>query len=236
MLIFHENLGMEAEESAKKVRDVYGIRSRIENAEERFPEVFDQVPGIEAYLETDEEKAIRSFPEIKRVPALLLVSKDLYVRPEGKIDFDEDWFFGESDGNLIYTSVARIKTFDGTPSKKIQVPLDVYLLRLHSINIHEVGHEFVQNPKHYKEAWSVNAETGEKIMELGTRCTDPKCIMYEAIDLKTPKPEENYLLLGDEKRFDAGMDEQNARLYKDWFCKPCKKAIKISEKYQKVEV
>jgi len=56
--------------------------------------------------------------------------------------------------------------------------------------------------------------------------------MYEVVDIKTPPRKEGYLLIGKQKRYDAGLDDHIERLGRDIFCDDCRKAIIISEKYK----
>jgi hypothetical protein len=56
--------------------------------------------------------------------------------------------------------------------------------------------------------------------------------MYETIDIKAPPKEEGYMRLGDNKKYDAGLDDVLERIYPKWFCRKCLAAISIDEKYK----
>ncbi len=54
-------------------------------------------------------------------------------------------------------------------------------------------------------------------MPLGPHCVDHSCAMYEVVDVTAPPPDEGHLQLGEERFYDAGMDEHLQRLREDWF-------------------
>lgn len=177
------------------------------------------------------------FPDVATIPTIVLTERDLFdIDPECE---QPSWLYGDVNGNVQTTSTRRIRTWDGSPSEEIEVPEDFYLKRILSTVIHEMGHDIVKG-KHFKEALSVNAKTGEEY-PLGPHCDDPRCVMYEVIAIRSPDPEDSYMILReelpdgsvrDEKRFDAGNDDQLERMHEDWFCKRCREAIEIGDNYR----
>ena len=85
--------------------------------------------------------------------------------------------------------------------------------------------------KHYKMAAWVSKRTNVPLV-LGDHCTDNACVMYEIVDINAPPKEEGYMLLGDEEKYDAGLDDVLTRIYSQWFCRKCLDAIVIDEKYK----
>ena len=94
---------------------------------------------------------------------------------------------------------------------------------------HEVGHGVVQAP-HHKPAYWVNVRTGQSLA-LGPHCTEPNCLMYESVDIRAPPREEGHLLLGGEKRHDAGLDDFLERRLPDWLCHLCMPFVDVNESY-----
>ena len=158
---------------------------------------------------------------------LVLTPRDIYA---GTISKNDDWILGYHTGNLSVVSTARIKRKDNQPSDNLEIPLDLYLKRLNIMNIHEIGHGAVEG-RHFKQAKWVNIQTGHEL-DLGPHCTDNTCVMYEIVDIMAPPKSEGHMLLGDEKKFDAGLDDVIARLNPRWLCDKCCSSIRIDEKYK----
>lgn len=161
-----------------------------------------------------EEVIIEGAESIKEQErALFLVPEELYLFDKD-CDEDEDWAFGYAEGKHAFVSVLRLHA---RTQKQ-------YRQRLLAIALHEIGHTFSPSPDHYQTAYWVNAEGHQQW--LGQHCTNPRCIMYEVVDLFSPKKNEGYLKLGKEKRYDAGLDDLIERRYKKWFCKECQESWK----------
>lgn len=226
MILVHENLPEEAAKIAEALKEVYGINSEV--LEKDFEGVFKPIPEFDGYL-----CSLRNFRKILSIPngkAILAVTpRDLYAEDESK---DDDWVFGSClpIANISIASTARMKREDSEPSKTLEIPKELYYKRLLTLAIHEIGHDVVQ-AGHFQPVYYVNARTGHDL-RLGPHCTDPRCAMYEIIDIKAPNPEDEYMLLGDEKRFDAGLDDVIERMHPDWFCDRCKGSIIVNGKYK----
>ena len=125
-----------------------------------------------------------------------------------------------------------MKRFDSEPSEKIEVDFDLYIKRLEALCIHEIGHDVVrERAQHYQEAVWINAKTGHRL-GLGLHCTDNKCVMYEVVDINAPPAEQGYMQLGEDKKYDAGLDEVIARLHDGGLCTRCKEAVRVDERYK----
>ena len=231
MIILHENMQAEAEKVAAAVKDAYGIESKLvcEDLEQHLV----PIPQFEGYHPLS-RTLIQHAGELGKA-VLILTGKDLFANEESK---DDDWVFGvRYDGKQIGVDVdisvassARMKRNDNQPSKTIEIPMDSYLRRVCTTSVHELGHSFVKGD-HLKPAKVVNAKTGYTF-SLGPHCPDNKCVMYEIIDIKTPSADDSYLLLGDEPKFDAGLDETIGRMYIDWFCDACRKSIIVDPRFR----
>src|SRR3989344_4259361 len=223
MLILHEDLPMEAEESAKALNLVYGIKSEIKSA--NLDGLFTSVKDFEGYLAFEIDLDQLEVQKDKK--AFILTQRDLYISP---VNQEDSWIFGYHLNRTMVLSVARKRRYDNQPSKTIEVPLGLYIKRVKATAIHEIGHDVI-NSKHHLEANYVNSQDVDNPMYLGLHCIDNKCMMYESIDITTPKPEEGYLLLGEEKKFDAGLDDLLERVYPNWLCNICKDSINIPDGY-----
>ncbi len=96
--------------------------------------------------------------------------------------------------------------------------------------VHEIGHTIVDK-RHMEEATWVNVQDNRSL-SLGKHCMDNTCAMYEVVDLRAPHPEEGYMQLGPEKRFDAGLDDLIGRMDPDrYLCKSCLSSIQIDERF-----
>ena len=130
----------------------------------------------------------------------------------------------------MVASTARMKRPDNKPSDIVAVSEDLYMKRLEILAVHEVGHNVCRAP-HYQQAKWVNTKKGHE-QQLGPHCTDNGCVMYEVVDIKTPPAEEGHLLLGIEKKYDAGLDDVISRLHPTWFCGQCLPHISIDESFK----
>ena len=224
MIIIHEDLPMEAGEVAKALNLVYGIKSEIKSA--NLDGLFTPVKDFDGYLAFEIDLDQLEVPKDKK--ALILTQRDLYTSP---INQEDSWIFGYHLNRTMVLSVARKRRYNNQPSKTIEVPLDLYIKRVKATAIHEIGHDVI-NSKHHLEASYVNSQDVDNPMYLGLHCIDNKCMMYESIDITTPKPEEGYLLLGGEKKFDAGLDDLLERVYPNWLCNRCIDSINIPDGYR----
>ncbi|MBI2671291.1 hypothetical protein HYX18_04940 [Candidatus Woesearchaeota archaeon] len=226
MILVHENLPEEASKIKKVVKEVFNIESILINANlDRF---FIPIQEFNGYWSHPSEKGYELIVGLKNT-VLIITPRDIYSDNKSK---EDDFVFGhdESENNLMIVSTARMKRHDNQPSNSLEVPLDLYLKRIVYTSVHELGHSIVR-ADHYKEAIWVNARTGHQL-KLGEHCTDNTCVMYEIVDIKAPPLSEGYMLLGEEKKFDTGMDESLKRLNQDWFCDICRKAFKIDNMYK----
>ena len=223
MIILHENLQREAEKVAAALKKVYGFPVELESR--NMDNWFIPLPKFNGFFyqltEAIETPLLQSPKNIQ-----IITSKDIFAQDKIK---EDDWIFGYCNGNVTVSSTARLKRNDNQPSEKLEVPEVLYFSRLENLSIHEVGHHVVKG-KHFKPAEWVNAKTGHRL-ELGPHCDDNRCVMYEIVDIRAPKPEEGFMLLGKERKFDAGMDDVLARMYPSFFCERCKSCIEIPESY-----
>jgi predicted Zn-dependent protease len=225
MIIWHENLEKEAIEISKTLNDVYGFKTQLIN--KNMDDLFTAIPEFDGFRPESTANLATALEKFNGKAILILTNRDLYCEKNSK---DDDWIFGFCDTNLMAVSNARMKRYDNQPSQEMTVTLDLYLKRLKALSIHEIGHDIVK-ANHYKEAVWVNTRTNYRL-NLGPHCTDNSCVMYEIVDINAPFKEEGYLQLGDEEKYDAGLDDVLERIYSQWFCKKCLDAIVIGEKYK----
>ena len=228
MIIVHENLNEEANRIAKAIEEAFGVKSRIEN--QNIEEVLTHIPEFNGYTfkswELPQTRLSKVISEGKA--ALLLTSRDLFYQIVSRND---DWIFGACDPNnaLSIASTARMKRFDNKPSEKLEVPLDRYFKRLITMSVHEVKHG-TPDAEHYQPAVWVNSKTGYEL-PLGLHCTDNRCAMYEVVDVIAPPTNEGFMRLGNEIRYDAGLDNVIDKLHPHLFCERCRSSIKIDERF-----
>ncbi len=225
MIILHENLDSEAESIANSFKDVFNLDSRVIRRD--LTNSFVPIDNFESgflYSPIPLRESLKEFAEKK---VFILTPRDIYAN---KVSQEDDWIFGFCWENLTLGSTARMKRWDNKPSSSLIVPQEHYFKRLESLAIHEIGHDVVKAP-HYKMATWVNRKTGYKL-NLGPHCTDNTCVMYEVVDIKAPPKEEGFMLLGDEEKYDTGLDEVLARANSNWFCDLCKPSIVIDDSYR----
>lgn|SRR3989338_3093902 len=223
MIIVHEGMPEEASKIGDALKIAYGFDSvaisrDIQSAFISLPE-FCGFWGSSSELESE----LREYAPKK---VLVLTARDIYFDNVSKSD---DWVLGYNTGNLSVVSTARLKRYDGEPSDVLQVPKDRYIKRLQAMAIHEIGHDVIKSPK-FKIATWVNAQTGHTLW-LGPHCTDNTCVMYEIVDIRAPNNNEGYMLLGEEKKFDAGLDDVLGRINPDWLCGECRSHTRIDDSY-----
>ncbi len=207
MIIVHENLEREALSVARTLEDAFGLNARV--IPSSLENVFLEFPEVGGYR-TSDHQVIGFLRNIAgKEYAMILTSRDIYSGSQK----DDDWVMGYCPGRFSVVSTARLNA---------ESP-EIYLARINYMAIHEVGHNAARAGHFLTASW-VNSETGHQ-QSLGPHCDDKRCVMYEVVDLKAPKPEEGYLLLGNEKRYDAGLDDMLARRYPDWFCSPCMESM-----------
>ena len=224
MIIVHENLEKEALEIADAFRRVYGLSSRITS--EDLGSLFKPIPAFNGFWTShgEIEEFMRNKYGEKRV--MVVTPRDIYG---GNKNQDDDWWIGYVVGNLTGVSNARLKCPDNRVSSVLEVPEDLYLKRLKTVAVHELAHQAICGPHHKQASW-VNARTSYEV-KLGSHCTDNRCGFYEFIDIKTPPPEEGHLLLGGEKKFDAGLDDIISRLHQNWLCEQCLAHMNIDDSF-----
>jgi len=225
MILLHEDMHLEAEKIALAIKDFFGLDTSIIN--KSLDGAFQPILEFDGFWYSSRglDKAVRKYAG-KAV--IVVTPRDLYINDQNK---EDDWIFGYYHNDLTVVAAARMKRPDNKPSKDIQVPFDLYIKRLSALAVHEIGHDVVKAP-HFQPATWVNASTGYKL-GLGRHCTDNSCIMYEVVDIRSPPPAEGYMLLGTEKKFDAGLDDVLERLNPTWFCDRCAKSIVLEEKHKK---
>lgn len=225
MHIIHENLQAEAETAAKAISQEYGITTELYNMS--LEGLFDPYPEGNGHL-INEKRCILDLHDIISKGILILTPRDIYLLPENP---EDTWLLGyRSDLALLWViSVARLQGSDNSPQQKLSVPIELYAKRLSFLTIHELGHSLVDD-RHLKEATWINAKTGYGL-HLGLHCTDNSCALYEIVDIHAPSPEEGYLLLGTEKRHDAGLDDVISRFASAHLCTTCSSSIKPAAQY-----
>ncbi|MEK6892610.1 MAG: hypothetical protein AABX07_00220 [Nanoarchaeota archaeon] len=221
MLILHENLEEATLAISTAAEKVYGIKSKIEV--KNFDGVFLSLPEFDGFYESNLQLA-NNLGDLMKKTVMIITPRDIYWNNTSKND---DWAFGYKWGNLMVVSDARMKRFDSQPSQSICIPEELYLKRITAVALHEIGHKVI-HAQHYKEATWVNAKTGH-IMPLGPHCTDNKCLMYEIVDIRAPPREEGFMQLGEERRYDAGLDDVLERMHSDWMCQRCRGSIKLDD-------
>lgn len=231
LTILHEALQEEAQEVEKALKEVYGLKSKLIN--KNLEGLFPVIPEFNGYFPLGWHGI--DFASSFGNAVLILTPRDLYGDNKSK---EDDWVFGGAyHGNELgkdlcvsIISNARMKRYNSQPSEIIEVPKPLYFKRICTTAVHEIGHDVVK-ASHLKQAKLVNAKTGYEF-ELGPHCDDNKCVMYEIIDINSPPKEQSYLLLGEEKKYDAGLDETIKRMYPTWLCEKCKASVKIDNKYE----
>lgn len=227
MIIAHENLQQEAEHLVTTLNQVYGFSSSLINC--NFDRVFTPHPVWPGFLESSQRMSAEIANTFPGEKVLVVTPRDIYA---GAVSQENEWVLGYQHNNFSLISTARIKGTDNKPRNSLEVPLDKYLKRIVTMTIHEIGHEVAKAEHHQMAKWVTTNERYS--LPLGPHCTDNRCVMYEVVDIKTPPREEGFMLLGDERRYDAGLDEHIERIYSAWFCPKCKAAIKIPEEYFKI--
>jgi len=231
MFIVHENMPEEASAIAQAVKNAFGIESTIEGID--LEGVFTPIPEFNGYQNssTGLALAIRKFKtdtgKGMEKAVFVLTPRDLYA---GEVSKEDDWIFGYNIGEISVASGARMKREDSQPSDILQVKKDLYLKRLTVLGVHEIGHDVIDRSYMQLATW-VNTLTGHELL-LGPHCTDNTCVMYEVVDIKTPKPTEGHMRLGTEKRFDAGLDDVIQRLRPDYLCNNCRSSVKVDANYR----
>lgn len=112
---------------------------------------------------------------------IVLTHKDLFV--SGATSAHDDYMYGyASDSGLFYFSVARLRSRDDTPCPDLQINRPQYEKRLCYIVVHELGHWFVKDQRHYEKYFYTNPATGHK-QDNGWHCTQDGCVMRAVDDL-----------------------------------------------------
>ncbi|MBM3247309.1 hypothetical protein FJZ17_02095 [Candidatus Pacearchaeota archaeon] len=217
MLILHENLQLEAQRIRERFLGLFGFESELIQAD--LTPGFKPIPQFNGFYISERELARLSGSNKGRV--IVLTSKDLYLDDKNK---EEDWIFGYCSPRIILVSTARMRKPQESQSKKHEVAREAYLKRVETIAVHEIGHSLV-DPSHFLPTRWVNARTGYQL-DLGEHCPEESCVMHQVVDVTSPKKGEGYLLVGDKKAYNAGLDELIRRLKRDPFCKRCRDTLK----------
>lgn len=223
MILLHEHMTEEAESLKKLIEDLFEFPVLL--VDDDLDQLFIPIPQFDGYHYTPEIDLL--FQRFGNAIAMILTPRDIYGGAKSK---DDEWVFGANAGQFSVLATARLMGPDSKPRTSLCIARDLYQRRLSLMTIHELGHDLIKAPHHKNAAW-VNVQNGVA-MPLGPHCDNNTCAMYEVVDVTTPPREEGYLLLGDERFYDAGMDELLDRLRTDWFCPACKSHIVISDAYR----
>ena len=230
MLIIHENLQEEANDISEVCKKTIGIRSELRN--ENLEKLFIPLPKVGGYYEGSaaaspiigKGNGIRAFLGIKDKHIIVVTLRDLYYE-----DSADCWIFGCTPDGVITVSTSRLKRQDSFPSTVLSVPKQLYTKRLVSIAVHEIGHIIVQNPRgHFQPAvWEEHSVR----QDFGYHCPDNSCVMYQVGEIRAPLPEQGFMWVGSEKRYDAGLDDVIERRGEKWFCDKCQSSIHIEDDF-----
>ena len=236
MIIYHEGLDTETRETARELHERLAIPTRCVPGDLEPVVRYTPNRGIYMFLQRGrgrERGFSRIFPGVKHIPTLVYTGRDLYDR-DVPFDPGTTWIYGYDEGgpNLMVVSSARLKGIDSKqPRQHLHrgVPRELYIKRMVPSAFTMLGHKIVKGG-HLQEASYVNDEMGLN-EPLGPHCPDPDCLMSPVIDLRAPANGHEYALIGGEKRFNAGNDDQLERLYDEWFCPTCRGAMQIGEEF-----
>ena len=227
MIIIHENLEKEAKSIAKALKSVYKIP--VEVCSRTTDEFFIPMHGMNG-ISADSLDNIRDFAKNRAIFAI--TNKDLYFSEN-----EDEWAWGCNEDGLSIISTARLKREDDNPSDSLEVPENKYLKRLETVAINLAGQDFISpRAMHFVDFKGVYLEKfGQESYteKLGSNCPDDKCIMYQNTDIKNPLHQNSYMLVGDEIRYNGGLDENIEKMYPDLFCKSCRDSIRTPEIYIK---
>ena len=188
MIIVHEGLPREASQVADVFGRVYGLSSLV--VDKNLDSVFNPLTAFNGFWLSEERLWMSLQEEYKDKQVLVVTPRDIYT---SNVSQDDDWVFGYAWANVMVASTARMKRPDNKPSRRLEVPEDLYMRRLETLAVHEVGHSVCDAP-HYQQAVWVNTRTGHE-QRLGPHCNDNKCVMYEVVDIQAPPAEQGHLLL-----------------------------------------
>lgn len=220
MFIIHEGLLEEAERLAQSIERVYGIRSRIIQMDlsqswkpiRVFAKIRPHAEKLERILSKKHGKGKK----------LVITWRDL-----GSGDNDDEWAFGSHcDGiDIMEISTFRLRGPDSQPNPVVTVPKEVYLRRLEVLGLHEVGHDVIRaiGARHLVETKWVDKDGNPQ--PFGEHCTDNRCVMYGIADICSQPESEGYMVVGEEKRSDGGLDDLIQRLRPELFCGKCEAAM-----------
>lgn len=229
MIILHENLPIEAEIVAGKLNQIYGFDSKL--VCENLGDLFTHVPKLNGILSTSLILRRKLRQEFGTKKTLVLTPRDIYdSNTASGISPNDDWIFGYQFGNLFIASTARIKRNDSQPTNALEVNKKLYLDRLALIAVGEIGYGVI-NASHFQQTSWVN-NSDKHVLELGPSCVDNACAMYNFVDIRAPPVSEGYMQLGDERRYDGGLDDLLERIHPEWLCNKCKESIHVSKDYQ----
>jgi len=223
MLLIHENLPEEASHLCRVLQTTFGFPTDTQHADcsslfipvQQFPGYFLDTPAIIGLLRA-----------LKGKPVFVITDRDTYASTGHEPSQEDDWVFGSQYDKFMIKSVARLKRADSKPSTTLQVSTELYLQRLSAVAIHEVGHATIRRDHMQLATWVAN---NGNTLPLGPHCTDPRCVMYEIVDIRAPT--DGHLQLGEEKKYDAGLDDVLERIYPDWFCTRCKDSLDVDATY-----
>jgi predicted Zn-dependent protease len=223
MIILHEYLDQDIGIISKEIAKTFDVHPMIVNTD--FGDIFKPTKNWKGFLHSDEEllSFVKKYHGLK---SIIFTPRDLYIDDKSH---EDGWIFGYSVDKFSVVTTARMKRFDNKPSKEVFVPRNKYLDRVINMAIHEIGHDVVKG-NHLLSAKWVSLKNNYSF-ELGSHCTDNKCVLYEVVDITTPPKEEGHMLLGEEKVYDTGLDELLERRYANYFCKKCRDSIVLDKGY-----
>ncbi len=226
MLILHEQMQPVAVQLAAAIQYVFKIPSTLHEVD--LEGLLDVVPALNGHNVGYWDGNLSAYGVPQDKATLVLTERDLLhdERPDA-------WVFGVSTKvgpprSIVSTS--RLKGVDSRPRDRVEVALETYFNRVQAIGVHEICHHTIKKREHFKSTVWVDAKSGVRD-NLGPHCPDNSCVMYQYGDIVTP-PEEGYLLVGDEPRYDTGLDEVIARLGQDWLCNLCRSSAEVSESFR----
>ncbi|MEI7719365.1 MAG: hypothetical protein WCI72_05835 [archaeon] len=229
MLILHEDLHSEAMHIAKVLEETLQIEPQLQSQDLSF--LFKPLRKFKGFWHSCEEISEHFQAGKKEDVVMVLTPKDIYFGDKSKEDdFCFAYVQNDAQKTSIVISTARLKGEDGSPRTKLEVPQESYHKRLAVISLHEIGHDIIRG-NHLQEAVWVNAETRYEI-STGLHCPNNSCVLYQVGDVKTPDPKNGYIRVGNENRFDTGLDDLISRLKPEFFCADCKKSMRIYRRYK----
>lgn len=216
MRFIHQNLPEEANYAALEIKRAYDLPLTLEA--HTLEHIFRPVPAFKGVsYQCNFQKLWHR--DLERM--IILTSHDLFADNKSQ---EDDWIFGSCWMNMYLASTARLKGRDNKPREKREVSPEHYLKRVTALILHELGHDLIDNPAYEQAVW-INAQTGYQL-PLGPHCTNPSCLMWECVDIRTPPQEEGWMELGGKPVTGTGIDDVLERVSENWLCSQCSSCIK----------